>query len=162
MRITILIFLFTTITFSQNRRTDIGGGTFDKLKTPMLILGNIEKNRVVDIKKHLINPNEFDMLEWTKYCRKIAYEFPNNNNSLPSTNIKSDENLWYERIYYNKDNGEINYLLQVHFDLLEINDTIKIKNIQFREGQNIVKRDKEFKRLNDNSIPPPPPALTPR
>ncbi|MEP1490392.1 MAG: hypothetical protein ABJK28_18375 [Algibacter sp.] len=159
MKIITLLLFMTSIAYSQSFRTDIGGGTLEKLKNPMIILDMMEKNKPIDIKRFFLNPKELNKKEWNTYKSKIYSSFPNNDNSYPATDIKKSDHLWYERTYYSRGNKSNKYHLQVYFELIEINDSVKIKRIEFREGNSITNRDKHLKRLEDRSIPPPPPAF---
>ncbi len=159
MRLTLIFILFTTFLFAQKNRTDVGGGTSEQVKIPITILDKIEKNQEIDIEKYFLNKNDYKEKKWKKYIKKIQSEFANNDNSLPASDVKSSENIWYERTYFEELENDIKYYFQVYFDLVEIDNEIKIKRVIFKKGKRIINRDKEIERLGDISIPPPPPAI---
>jgi len=133
IKISILLLFVTSLSFSQEFRFDIGGGTLEKLINPMLVLDMIEKDVPIDIKTYFLNPENLNKEEWNRYRAEIFAAFPNDDNSLPSTDIKESEDLWYERTYCRNEGTAISYHFQVYFELVEINDSIKIKMLNLEK-----------------------------
>lgn len=159
MRFTIIFLLFTSLIFAQKNRTDVGGGEIKNMKVVITILDKIEKSQAIDIKKYFLNQKDYNDKNWDEFINQIQKDFPNNDNSLPASDVRPSENLWYERTYFEELDNEIKYHVQIYFELEKVNNETKIKKVIFRKGKDIVNRDKEIKRLGDSSIPPPVPAI---
>ena len=160
MRLTFIFMLFTSALLAQKNRIDVGGGDSDKVKLAILILNKIEKNQELEIGNYFLNEGDFQEKEWDKYIQLIQSDFPNSDNSVPTSDVTPGKKLWYERTYFEEMDNEIKYHFQIYFELIESNSKIKIKKLIFKEGDEIINRDKEIERLGDRYVPPPPPAFS--
>lgn len=164
-----IIFLLALLSFTSNLRgqtfmIDRGSEEVEKLNTGRSAIAWIEMNKPEEIIKYLSKESKVDKALLASNCKSVSEKFPFEN-ALPGFFSNDEKNsIWYERTYYEKSNDSINYLLQIHIELVMENNQSKIFNIDFRRRNEIKDRSIEIEKLKRSGKdwvppPPPPPAL---
>ena len=157
----ILIICCIGWSFGQKTRTDLAvGPAFDDQKVAMLVLSKIDLGNPIDFNRWFWKPNQQEITKIKIQASKIFRDYPNRHRGIPSYEYShSKSEWWFLRTYYEIVGDSVRYDYQIRIDLERNNDTIKVSNFEFREGQRIKRIDKHLLRLKDNSIPPPPPGF---
>lgn len=161
MRLFYFIILFTlyNTSFGQYTWIDKGAGEYEDLSIAVTVIDFITLNKPEKISQFFAstyNPS-YDTI--VNECEYISTNFKYRSGSICFCEREENE-IWYERTYYNRSNETIGYLYQIFIKLIKTENGTKISSITFRNIDNVIPRDKEiFERHKSNMpFPPAPPA----
>lgn len=155
----IILLLIVSLTFSQKRSIDKGGGDWKQLNLAVSTLDWIEQNQPEKILNFLSSKTNIEGKLLKKNCKYVSQNFGYHEGKPPSYVNSKDTTLWYERTYLEKLKDGPKYLFQICIYLVIENNVTKIDKIEFRRNENIIPRNEEWSKVVnwDNNTPPPPP-----